>query len=229
MLRVGTSGDYQPFEYYNNRYQLEGFDMGLIREIGKDLGVKVEIKDYAFDGLGNALQLGAIDAAIAAISVTPDRQKYVDFTDIYYAGKGAAIANAKSAITSITTVEQMADKTVGVQSGSVYEKYLLDTLVAPKLMPAKNLQSYPDIDQAVQDLKRNRIDLVVLDSQPAGSYVQQGGVKLVGEGVKPQSYAIAIPKGADSLRRVLNTAIANVIASGAVRQVGRGLPGPEAR
>jgi ABC-type amino acid transport substrate-binding protein/heat shock protein HslJ len=214
VLRVGTSGDYPPFEYYNNRYQLEGFDIGLIREIGKQLGVKVEIKDYAFDGLYNALRLGSIDSAIAAISVTPDRQAYVDFSNVYYAGNGAAIAAAASSVGSITKVEQMADKKVGVQSGSVYEKYLQDTLVATKLMPAQNLQSYPDIDQAVQDLKRNRLDLVVLDSQPAQSYVQAGGVKVVGESVKPQSYAIAIPKGADSLRRVLNTAISNVVASG---------------
>jgi ABC-type amino acid transport substrate-binding protein/heat shock protein HslJ len=215
VLRVGTSADYPPFEYYNNRYQLDGFDIGLIREIGKELGVKVEIKDYAFDGLYNALQLGAIDAAISAISVTPDRQKYVDFTNVYYVGTDGVLANAQSPITSITSVEQMADKVVGVQSGSVYQKYLNDTLVATKLMPTKNLQAYPDIEQAVQDLQRKRIDLVMLDYQPAQSFVQQGGVKLVGQGLDPQSFAIAFPKGADSFRRVLNQALSQVVASGA--------------
>jgi ABC-type amino acid transport substrate-binding protein/heat shock protein HslJ len=214
VLRVGTSGDYPPFEYYNNRYQLEGFDIGLIRELGKQLGVNVEIKDYAFDGLYNALQLGTIDAAISAISVTPERQKYVDFTNPYYAGKDGVLANAQSPITAITAVEQMADKTVGVQTGSVYQRYLGDELVATKLMPAKNLVSYPDIEQAVKDLQRNRLDLVLLDYQPAQSFVKQGEVKLVGEGLNPQVFAIAFPKGADSLRRVLNQALAQVIASG---------------
>ncbi len=214
VLRVGTSADYEPFEYYNSRFQLDGFDIGLIREIGKQLGVKVEIKDYAFDGLYNALQLGAIDTAIAAISVTPDREPYVDFTNIYYTGTGVAMSAADSSIGVITKVEQMADKIVGVQSGSVYETYLEKTLVSTNLMPAANLRSYPDIGQAVQDLKKGRLDLVVLDSQPAKTYVQAGGVKVVGEGVKPQAYAIALPKGAESLRRVFNTAIANVVASG---------------
>lgn len=221
VLRVGTSADYAPFEYYNSRFQLEGFDIGLIREIGKELGLKVEIKDYAFDGLYNALQLGSIDTAIAAISVTADRQQSVDFTNVYYAGTGAAIADSRSQITSITTIEQMADQLVGVQSGSVYEKYLQQTLVETKLMPERNLRSYPDIEQAVQDLKRGRLELVVLDSQPAQANVQAGGVKLVGEGVKPQSYAIALPKGADSLRRVLNTAISNVVASGEYTQLAK--------
>jgi polar amino acid transport system substrate-binding protein len=215
VLRVGTSADYRPFEYYNERFQLEGFDIGLINEIGKQLGVKVEIQDYAFDGLYNALQLGSIDAAISAISVTPDRQQYVDFTNIYYVGADGVLANAQSPISSITVLEQMADKTVGVQTGSVYEQDLTETLVATKLMPARNLHSYPDIEQAVRDLQRNRIDLVLLDYKPAQSFVQQGGVKLVGEGLDPQSFAIAIPKGADSLRRVLNTAISGAISSGA--------------
>ena len=98
-MTVGTAADYAPFEYYNSRFQLDGFDIGLIREIGKQLGVKVEIKDYAFDGLYNALQLGQIDVAIAAISETPERQQYVDFTNSYYAGVGAVLANAQSAIT----------------------------------------------------------------------------------------------------------------------------------
>ncbi len=214
MLRVGTSADYPPFEYYNSRFQLEGFDIGLIREISKQLGVRLEIKDYAFDGLYNALQLGTIDAAISAITVTDQRQQYVDFSNGYYAGKGAAIANAGSPVPSITKIEQLAQWMVGVQSGSVYQKYLQDTLVTPGLMPATNLVAYPDIDQAVQDMKRKRLDIVVLDNQVAESYVQQGGVRIVGEGVNSQTYAIAIPKGADSFRRVLNGALGNVMASG---------------
>ena len=214
VLRVGTSADYPPFEYYDARYQLDGFDIGLIRAIGRDLGLKVEIKDYAFDGLYNALQLGSIDAAIAAITVTPDRQQYVDFSNDYYAGKGAALAAADSKLSTITDMAKLASLVVGVQTGSVYESTVQKELVATGLMPAKNVQSYPDIGQAVNDLKRNRLDVVLLDLQPAQSYANEGGVKIVGEGLKPQSYAIAIPKGAESLRRVLNQAISAIIASG---------------
>ncbi len=214
-MSVGTAADYAPFEYYNSRYQLDGFDIGLIREIGKQLGVKVEIKDYAFDGLYNALQLGQIDVAIAAISETPERGQYVDFTSTYYAGNGAVLANAQSASTSITQPAQMADQRVGVQSGSVYETFMQDTLVDTNKMPAKNLYAYPDIEQAVKDLQKKRIDLVLLDNQPAQSFVQQGGVKIVGEGIDPQLYAMAIPKGSESFRRVLDKALGDVVASGA--------------
>ena len=125
MLRVGTSADYEPFEYYNSRFQLDGFDIGLIREIGKQLGVKVEIKDYAFDGLYNALQLGDIDAAIAAISDDAGARAVRRLHEhlLRRHGRGAgecAIPPSRRSPRS----EQMADKIVGVQSGSVYETYL---------------------------------------------------------------------------------------------------------
>ena len=62
-------------------------------------------------------------------------------------------------------------------------------------MPAKNLHAYPDIGQAVQDLQRKRIDLVVLDDQPAQSFVKQGGVKIVGEGVERAGVCDRDPEG----------------------------------
>ena len=65
---VGTSADYPPFESYDENFEIVGFDAALIREIGKVLGVEVELNDFAFEGLGGALQLGQIDLSISAIS-----------------------------------------------------------------------------------------------------------------------------------------------------------------
>jgi polar amino acid transport system substrate-binding protein len=89
---VGTSADYPPFEYYID-FQADGFDIALMREIGQRLGVEIEIKDFAFDGLGSALQLNQIDVAIAAISITPEREGFVDFSDVYYVGCRPAISS----------------------------------------------------------------------------------------------------------------------------------------
>ncbi len=128
-LVVGTSADYPPFEYYTPDFKLDGFDIALIREIGKQLGVQVQIKDMAFDGLLDALQLGQIDMAIAAISVTPERDAIVDFTDVYYVGEGAVLAKKDSRIDQITSVDDVAHLRIGVQKGSVYETWLRDNLL----------------------------------------------------------------------------------------------------
>ena len=49
---VGTSADYPPFEYYDKNFKMDGFDIALMQEIGKQLGLKVQFRDMAFDGLG---------------------------------------------------------------------------------------------------------------------------------------------------------------------------------
>ena len=89
----GTAADYPPFEFYNSNFELDGFDVALAKAIGEQLGLEVQFKDYAFDGLLDAVQLGGVDAGIAAISVTPDRQQQVDFSNLYYIGNSVAMAS----------------------------------------------------------------------------------------------------------------------------------------
>ena len=80
----GTSMDYAPFESYDQFFQPTGFDIALAREIGARLGLQVEFRDMAFEGLLPAVQAGQVDAGIAALSVTPERQQTIDFSNIYY-------------------------------------------------------------------------------------------------------------------------------------------------
>jgi ABC-type amino acid transport substrate-binding protein len=218
-LVVGTSADYPPFDYYTPDFKLDGFDIALIREIGKQLGVQVQIKDMAFDGLLDALQLGQVDVAIAAISVTPERDAVLDFTDVYYVGEGAVLARKDSRIDQITSAADVANQRIAVQKGSVYETWLRDNLLDKGLMDDSNLMLYTDISQAVRDLKAGRVDLVGLDAKPAEDYVAQGGVKIVMRGANRQLYAMAIPSGATALQNQLNQALTTLQNEGRVSQL----------
>jgi polar amino acid transport system substrate-binding protein len=218
-LVVGTSADYPPFDYYTPNFRLDGLDIALIREIGKQLGVQVQIKDMAFDGLLDALQLGQIDVAIAAISVTPERDAFLDFTNVYYVGQGVVLARADSRIDQVTSTDDVANLRIAVQSGSVYETWLRDNLVSKGLMEEKNLMLYTDISQAVRDLKQGRVDLVGLDQKPAEDFVAQGGVKIVYEDANRQLYAMAVPQGARGLQDQLNQALTTLQDQGKVSQL----------
>ncbi|MBP8948971.1 MAG: transporter substrate-binding domain-containing protein, partial [Candidatus Promineofilum sp.] len=77
---VGTSLDYPPFSYRDQQFQPTGFDVALIREIASRLGVQTDIRDIAFDSLFTALDQQQIDVAIAAISVTPEREQLANFS-----------------------------------------------------------------------------------------------------------------------------------------------------
>jgi ABC-type amino acid transport substrate-binding protein len=218
-LVVGTSADYPPFDYYTPDFKLDGFDIALIREIGKQLGVQVQIKDMAFDGLLDALQLGQIDMAIAAISVTPERDSILDFTNVYYVGEGAVLAKKDSRIDQIASVGDVEHLRIGVQKGSVYETWLRDNLIRDGKMDEKDLMLYTDISQAVRDLKQSRVDLVGLDSKPAEDYVSQGGVKIVYRGANRQLYAMAVPLGASALQDQLNKSLTTLQDQGKVSQL----------
>lgn len=192
---VGSSIDYPPFASYDSNFQPIGLDIAIIQEIGRRLGLAVEIRDYAFDGLGNALNTGQIDVAIAAITVTDSRATVVDFSTPYFASEDALIAAATSSINSVDSVEQVSALRVGVERGTVYEKWLQTNLVDTGQMPQENLLVYQSAEHAVSDLQQGRVELVAFDLQPAQVAASQGGVKIVAQGLNQQQFAIAVNKG----------------------------------
>ena len=219
VLRVATSADYPPFTYHNQDHVIDGFDPALIREIGAKLGVRVEIEDYAFEGLGAALKVGQADVAIAAISITPDRQTRYDFSDIYYVGQDGILARADSGIGNITNPGQMAGLRVGVQKYSVYEKWVQETLVAAGIISQDQLFSYAKPEHAVDDLRMQRLDLVIMDLQPATLALADGDLKLAGQGLNQQRLAIALPQGSAALRAKINDALLTLQNEGRVSQL----------
>ncbi len=207
-LVVGTSADYPPFAYYDDTFRLTGFDPALVRELGERMGLEVQIKDIPFEGLTDALNAGQIDVAASAISVTPERHAEMDFTDIYYISEDAFLAHADADVTGLASpaeVEQQA--LVGVQEGSVYQQWAERELVETGVLPAANLLLYSDAERAVNDLDRGRIDLVIMDLIPAQRFAEELDVKIVAQGLNRQRYAMAVPRGANELRRELNAAL----------------------
>jgi polar amino acid transport system substrate-binding protein len=217
---VGTAADYAPFAHYSGEFQLDGFDVALMREIGQRLGVQVEFSDFAFDGLIGALQLEQIDVAIAAISATPERQAVVDFSTAYYTGEDAFLAHQDSTI-STRSVADVASQRIGVQRGTVHETWLENNLVDTGQMPSSNLFSYARIEDAIKDLREQRVDLVMLDYVPAQSFANQGGVKIVGRGFNQQLYAIAMRQGATTLKTEIDHALTQLHDEGRIAELVR--------
>lgn len=214
-IRVGVSADYPPFEFYAGDYQLDGFDIALMRALGQKLGVSVEFNDLAFDGLPGALLIRQIDAAISAISVTPERQERYDFSNVYYLGGDGALARSDSAI-QINSASDLAPYRVGVQRGSLSELRLRANVIASGQMPEDNLFVYAKAEDAVRDLAEKRLDVVVLDLQPAQTAAEKGNVKLVGRQLNSRRYAIGIRRGATALRAKLNQALSELQNEGRI-------------
>ena len=222
-LVAGTSADYPPFEYIDSdTFLLDGFDMALIREVGRRLGLQVDIRDMGFDGLGDSLQLHEIDVAVAAISATVERLAYVDFTNVYYVGADAILAKAGTGRT-VTSVEDLAGTRIGVQRGSVYETWIQDTLVDTGLLPQENLLTYLTTVNALTALSSPtpEIDYLVMDLRPAEEAALGGAVEIVVQGLNQQLYSIAVPKGEYTLQEMLNATLLQMQTDGTINSLAR--------
>jgi len=217
-LKVGSAIDYPPFSYYNPDFTVDGFDIALIREVGKRLGVQVEISDFAFDGLLDAVNLDQLDVAIAAISITPERQNEVEFSQVYYVGEDAILGAADSTA-SVSAVGDLAGKKVGVQNGTTYANWLRDSLVTTGQTPAGDLLLYSQMNTAINDLKDKKIDFVVLGQLPAETFAKAGGVKVVGQNINRQQFGIATQKGQTELIKQIDGALDSIRADGTFDQL----------
>ena len=217
-LIVGTSADYPPFAFYNDDFELDGFDVALARRLGERLGVEVEFSDMAFDGLGGALAVGQIDAAIAAISVTEARRAVVDFSSVYHVSEDAALARIDTGI-ALRSLADLAPYRIGVQEGSVYQTWLQEAGVAAGVLSPGNLLAYTETTEAVDDLIAGRVDVLIADRLPLELVARDdAALAIVGRGLNEQQFAVALPIGSNLMPRI-NEALAALQAEGALAEL----------
>ena len=217
-LIIGTSADYPPFAFYTDAFELDGFDIALARLLGERLGVAVEFSDMAFDGLGGALAVGQIDAAIAAISVTEGRRAVVDFSSVYHVSEDAALARVDSAI-ALRSLADLAPYRVGVQAGSVYQTWLQEAGVDAGVLSPENLLAYTETTAAVDDLIAGRVDVLIADRLPLEVVARDdAALAIVGRGLNEQQFAVALPIGSNLTSRV-NEALAALQAEGVLAEL----------
>jgi arginine/lysine/histidine transporter system substrate-binding protein len=217
---VGVSMDYPPYEYIDSNYQADGFDIGMITAMGQQMGIPMDVRNYSYNGLYNALQTGQIDIAVSAITVTPDREKVVLFSNVYLTDTASALAPPGSPIV-ITSPSQLAAYRVGVQQGTVYESYMVKTFVEPGLMPASQLYRFIKPEDAVANLVANKVDIVLMDTYSAQIFQEKNNLKMAGTGVNTQRYAIAMPLNSPTLQININNALKTLNNNGTLGKLSK--------
>ncbi len=207
VLRVGTNAEFPPFEYIGDDGEPDGFDIALINAIGEKLGMEVKVENMEFTSLVAAIG-SKIDASIAGMTITEERQAAVDFSDEYYEAVQNVIVMADS---DIATAEDLKNKSIGVQGGTT------GFFIAEEIEGAE-VHDYNKAVDAVNDLINGRVDLVIVDRNPAQVFVEKFEGQIVAlEGdqfeFEPEFYAIALPKGSDLVEKV-NAALAELKEDG---------------
>lgn len=218
-LIVGTSADYPPYESVDEAGNFVGFDMDLIREIGKRMGVEVEIKDMAFDALIAAVQEKKIDVVIAAMQSSPERDEKVDFTDPYHYQKDAFLVAADSSIVLNKAIDA-AGHSIGVQTGTIQEQWTVDNLV-PAGTNEDQVFRYERVDQGALDVKAGRVDILFINADPAAELAKELGIKvaLVTDETVIGGQSIALPEGEQQLQAELNRILGEMESDGTSQQL----------
>lgn len=212
VLRVGTNAEYPPFEYKSaDGKDFQGIDMDIARAIADKLGYKLEISDVQFDSLIPSLMANKFDMAMAAITITADRQKQVDFSDPYYTSNQAILVKNDSKL-QINSVDDLAKLKVGCQNGTTGQIYMDDNLVKGGKMKADKLTKFPTNIEAIAALNNGTIDALIIDDPVAAGYQKMQPVKKVYVITTNENYGIAFPKGSKLVGKV-NGILKDLMAS----------------
>lgn len=208
-LNVGCTADFAPFEFQDvSGKEYSGFDMDLIRAVGKEMGREVKIQNISFDGLVPALDAGNVDVVISGMTITEERKQKVAFSKPYYqSGLTVVVKKDNNAIQGFKDLE---GKSVAVQIGTTGANE------ARKIKDAKVKEFNSSADTFIE-LRAGGVDAVVND-RPVNDYylVQSGdqGAKVLKEVLTAEDYGIAVHKKNEALVKEIDAALDKVRASG---------------
>lgn len=210
-LVMGTNAAFPPYEFVDDNNNIVGIDAEIAAAVAEKLGKELEIKDMEFDSLLTAVQSGAIDFALAGMTVSDERKLTVDFSDTYATGVQVVIVPEGSAI---KTVDDLEGKTIGVQAGTTGDIYCTDDF------GQENVKQYSNGALAVAALKNSQVDCVVIDNEPAKNFVKSNeGLVILETEYAVEDYAAAISKDNKELQEDFNKALAELKAEGKIDEI----------
>lgn len=210
-LVMGTNAAFPPYEFVDDNNNIVGIDAEIAAAVAEKLGKKLEIKDMEFDSLLTAVQSGAIDFALAGMTVNDERKLTVDFSDTYATGVQVIIVPNDSAIKS---VEDLEGKKIGVQAGTTGDIYCTDEF------GQDNVKQYNNGALAIAALNNGQVDCVVIDNEPAKNFVKANeGLKILETEYAVEDYAAAISKENGKLLEDFNKALKELKEDGTIDNI----------
>lgn len=212
-LVVGLSADYSPYEFHtmiDGKDTIVGFDVEIAKEIAKDLGVKLNIKEMKFDSLLTALPAGQIDMIISGMNPDPKREKVVDFSEIYYKANHGVLVK-KEDLNKYKGIDDLKNINLGAQMGSTQADIIKNTIKGEKVKLLSN------VNNLILELKAGKIDALVVE-KPVGEMAMSNNSDIVLSDISFEDEtggnAVAVKKGQKELVEQVNKTINRLKESG---------------
>ncbi len=210
VLTMGTNAAFPPYEYYEGD-TIVGIDAEIAEVLAEKLGLELEIVDMDFGSIVTSVQTGKVDVGIAGMTKTPEREENVSFTESYATGVQVVIVPEDS---SISSIDDLDGALIGVQESTTGHIYCSDDY------GEDNVVAYTNGATAVQALMQGKVDCVVIDQQPAKTFVAENeGLKILDTEYVTEEYAIAVNKDNIELQEKLNAALTELQEDGTVQAI----------
>lgn len=210
-LIMATNASFPPYEFKGDSGEIEGIDAEIAAKIAEKLGLALEIEDVDFGSIIGGVQTGKFDIGMAGMTVTDERKESVNFSETYATGVQVIIVPEGSDIKSAVDLQ---GKMIGVQQDTTGHIYSEDDYGKEFVTP------YKTGNDAVQALVSGKVDAVIIDNEPAKSYVASNeGLQILETEYITENYAIAVAKTNTDLLEKINTALAELKADGTIDQI----------
>jgi ABC-type amino acid transport substrate-binding protein len=208
-ITVGSDIPYPPFESGRNG-DYTGYDIDIVNEVAKRLDTKVTYQDTAFDTIFRDLAQGKFDMVASATTITPERQKEVDFSEGYYETDQSLTVPEGS---DIKSVDDLGGKTVGAQKGTTGADTAEGT-------DAASVRTFGEVDDAFNALEAGQVDAVINDFSSSDDAVKsKGGLVIVQKIVTREVYGLAFQKGDTDLVDAVNGALTDMKKDGTFTKI----------
>lgn len=216
-LHMATNAAFPPYEMTDDKGGFEGIDVEIATAIADKLGLELVVDDMDFTSVLGSVQSGKSDIGMAGITVNEDRLKNVDFSNTYAKGVQVVIVKEGSDITSIDDLAN--DKMIGTQEGTTGYIYCSDT-VENGGYGEDHVIAYTNGAVAVENLKSDKVDCVVIDSEPAKAFVEANeGLMILDTEFTDEDYAIAVSKKNPKLTEAINKALEELTKDGTIEKI----------
>jgi polar amino acid transport system substrate-binding protein len=206
-LLAGIDTPFPPFEK-GHPPNVTGYDIDMINAVADEIGLEVVQEETSFDTIFRDVAQGKFDVAVAASTITPERERTVDFSDPYYLADQSLLVAEGS---DIGSQDDLGGKVVGAQDGTTGETYANDET------DASEVRGYPGGTDAINALRVGQIDAVIVDSPVAEDAVQkEGGLEIAEKIVTRELYGFSFAPENDALREKVNEALTTLKENGTI-------------
>ena len=213
---VGTDAAYAPFESQNEKAEIVGFDIDVVKAVAANAGIQVKFQNTPWEGIFNALEQGDRDLLVSAVTITDERKQTMDFSNPYFDARQLIAVRQDSRVAKFDELKTLK---VGVQTGTTGDE-AVSKLLGKTSPDIKRFESTP---LALQELEAGGVDAVVADNGVIIHYVaNNAGTKfktVADTSFAAEQYGLPVKKGNTALLEKLNKGLAGIKADGTYTKI----------